>query len=81
MGASNQDNSYRDAQPAPRYVAAMSSPLLATEILDIAAKLEVSRGSLQAQLRMAESEGELDVEPTLNALRALLAILDRAEQR
>jgi DNA-binding transcriptional regulator LsrR (DeoR family) len=59
----------------------MSSPLAATEILDIASKLDVTRASLQAQLRMAESEGELDVEPTLNALRALLAILDRAEQK
>jgi DNA-binding transcriptional regulator LsrR (DeoR family) len=59
----------------------MSSPLATTEILDIASKLDVTRASLQAQLRMAESEGELDVEPTLNALRALLAILDRAEQK
>jgi hypothetical protein len=59
----------------------MSSPLAATEILAIANKLDVTRGSLQAQLRMAESEGELDVEPTLNALRVLLEILEHAEER
>jgi hypothetical protein len=59
----------------------MASPLAATEILDIANKLDVSPGSLEAQLRMAESEGELDVEPTLNALRVLLAILVRAQEK
>lgn len=59
----------------------MASPLSAAEILDIANGLDVSSGSLQAQLRMAESEGELDVEPTLNALRALLAILVRAQEK
>lgn len=59
----------------------MPATLPAADILDIANKHDVNRGSLQAQLRMAESEGELDVEPTLSALRALLAILDRAEER
>jgi len=59
----------------------MSAPttLAPAEIVDIAAKLGVTRASLQAQLGMAESEGELDVEPTLNALRALLGILGLAE--
>jgi DNA-binding transcriptional regulator LsrR (DeoR family) len=53
--------------------------LTSAEIVAVAEKLGVSRGSLQAQLSMAESEGELDVEPTLNALRALEAILGLAE--
>jgi hypothetical protein len=55
------------------------TPLAPAEVLAIATKLGVTRASLQAQLGMAESEGELDVEPTLNALRALLAILGLAE--
>jgi hypothetical protein len=58
----------------------MHSPLPAAGILDSANELDVTRGSLQAQLHMAEREGELDVEPTLGSLRALLAILDRAEE-
>jgi len=53
--------------------------LASAEILDLASKLGVSRASLQAQLKMADAEGELDVEPTLNALRALLDILNAAE--
>jgi hypothetical protein len=53
--------------------------LAPNQILDIAKGLGVTRASLAAQLRMAESEGEIDEEPTLNALRALLAILERAE--
>lgn len=57
------------------------SALSSAEILDIAQQHEVSRGSVQAQLAQAESEGELDVEPTLNALRALLAILQKLEDR
>lgn len=55
------------------------STLAPTDILDLAAKLGVSRASLEAQLKMADAEGELDVEPTLNALRALLGILALAE--
>ncbi|HYP87147.1 MAG TPA: hypothetical protein VEQ59_03325 [Polyangiaceae bacterium] len=58
-----------------------SSPLSAAAVAEIAQKLEVSANSVRAQLKMAESEGELDVEPTLNALRALLAILELAEGR
>jgi hypothetical protein len=53
--------------------------LAPAEILDVASQLGVTRASVQAQLSMAESEGELDVEPTLNALRALLTILGLAE--
>ncbi len=61
----------------------MSGPtaLAPVEILDLAEKHGVSRASLEAQLKMADAEGELDVEPTLNALRALLAILGLAEGR
>jgi hypothetical protein len=61
----------------------MSAPdaLAPTEILDVARKHGISRASLEAQLKMAETEGELDVEPTLDALRALLAILGLAEPR
>ena len=64
------------------YVASMTAPaaLSPAEILDVAKRLGVTRGSLQAQLRLAEGEGELDEEPTLNALRALLTILQRAEE-
>jgi DNA-binding transcriptional regulator LsrR (DeoR family) len=58
---------------------AAPSTLTAAEIVSVAAKLGVTRDSLQAQLEMADSEGELDVEPTLNALRALLAVLKLAE--
>jgi DNA-binding transcriptional regulator LsrR (DeoR family) len=53
--------------------------LTPTQILEIAQKLGVSRSSVEAQLRMADSEGELDIEPTLNALRALSAILALVE--
>ena len=52
---------------------------LAADILDVAKGLGVTRGSLQAQLRQAETEGEIDEEPTLNAMRALLIILERVE--
>jgi hypothetical protein len=56
------------------------SPVFASaEILEIAKRLGVTRGGLQAQLRQAEGEGEVDEEPMLNAMRALLAILERAE--
>lgn len=57
------------------------STLSAAEILDLVSRLGVSRGSVDAQLKMAETEGELDVEPTLAALRALSAILALAEDR
>lgn len=59
----------------------MPSPATLTthEILDIAKNLGVSRSSVEAQLKMADSEGELDIDPTLNALRALSAILLLAE--
>ncbi len=53
--------------------------LAPADILAVATKLGVSRVGIQAQLSMAETEGELDVEPTLNALRALSAILALAE--
>ncbi|HYQ14887.1 MAG TPA: hypothetical protein VEQ58_03995 [Polyangiaceae bacterium] len=56
-----------------------SSTLSPAAVTEIAQKHEVSALGLRAQLKMAETEGELDVEPTLNALRALLAILDLAE--
>jgi hypothetical protein len=66
---------FRDyAEPMTEAVA-----LAPNEIVEIAERLGVTRGSLKAQLRMAETEGEIDEEPTLNALRALLAILERAE--
>ena len=58
-----------------------ASALAPSEILDLAKQHGVSRASLEAQLKMADTEGELDVEPTLNALRALLAILGLAESR
>ena len=57
-----------------------NATLTPAEILEIASKLGVSRGSVDAQLKMAESEGELDVEPTLSALRALSEILKLAER-
>ena len=50
-----------------------------SEVIDVAKRLGVTRASLQAQLQQAEREGELDEEPTLNAMRALLLILERAE--
>lgn len=59
---------------------ATEAALSTTEILAVAQKLGVSSASLQAQLRLAEGEGELDEEPTLNALRVLLTILEKAEQ-
>jgi len=49
------------------------------EVIEVATRLGVTRGSLQAQLRLAEGEGEVDEEPMLNAMRALLLILERAE--
>jgi hypothetical protein len=59
----------------------MSDPvaLAPAEILEVAQRLGVTRGGLQAQLRLAEGEGEVDEEPMLNAMRALLIILERAE--
>lgn len=54
-------------------------PFSAAEVIEIANKLGVSRGSLQTQLRLAESEGEVDAEPMLNAMRVLLTILEQAE--
>lgn len=54
-------------------------PFSAAEVIEIANKLGVSRGSLQTQLRLAESEGEVDAEPMLNAMRVLLSILEQAE--
>ena len=48
-------------------------------IIEVAERLGVSKGSLQTQLRLAEGEGEVDEEPMLNAMRALLIILERAE--
>lgn len=50
-----------------------------TEVIEVAQRLGVTRAALQAQLRLAEGEGELDEEPTLNALRALLLILEQAD--
>jgi hypothetical protein len=60
---------------------ATEAALSPTEIVAVAQKLGVSSVSLQAQLRLAEGEGELDEEPTINALRVLLTILQRAEGR
>ncbi len=51
----------------------------AAEVIEVAKRLGVTRGSLQAQLRLAEGEGEVDEEPMLNAMRALLTILEQAE--
>ena len=56
-----------------------SAPLAPAEILEVAKRLGVTRGGLQLQLRLAEGEGEVDEEPMLNAMRALLIILERAE--
>jgi hypothetical protein len=53
--------------------------LAPTDILEVASGLGVTQSSLRAQLRQAETEGEIDEEPTLNAMRALLIILERAE--
>ena len=49
------------------------------DVIEIAKRLGVTRGGLQAQLRQAEGEGEVDEEPMLNAMRALLIILEQAE--
>ena len=54
-------------------------PFSAAEVIDIATRLGVSRGSLQTQLKLAEGEGEVDAEPMLNAMKALLLILEQAE--
>jgi len=51
----------------------------AQEVIEVAQRLGVTRASLQAQLRFAETEGEVDAEPMLNGMRALLAILEQAE--
>ena len=70
-----------DERAGASYVAPMSESavLTAAEILEVAKRLGVTRGGLQAQLRLAEGEGEVDEEPMLNAMRALLMILERAE--
>ena len=57
-----------------------AAPLSPAEVIEVAKRLGVTRGSLQAQLRQAEGEGEVDEEPMLNAMRALLIILQRAEE-
>jgi hypothetical protein len=57
----------------------MAKAFSSAEVLEVARKLGVTRSALEAQLRMAEVEGELDEAPTLDALRALLLILERAE--
>jgi len=54
-------------------------PFSASDVIEVANQLGISRGLLQAQLRLAEGEGEVDAEPMLNAMRALLLILERAE--
>ena len=51
-----------------------------TAVIEVAARLGITRDALQAQLRLADSEGEVDAEPMLNALRALLLILEQAEK-
>lgn len=48
-------------------------------VIEVAERLGITRQALQAQLRLADSEGEVDAEPMLNAMRALLTILERAE--
>ncbi|HVY30529.1 MAG TPA: hypothetical protein VHB79_28415 [Polyangiaceae bacterium] len=58
---------------------AQPKPFSAAEVIEVAKKLGVSRGSLETQLRLADSEGEVDAEPMLNAMRALLVILEQAE--
>jgi hypothetical protein len=52
----------------------------AAVVIEVANRLGVTRDSLQAQLRLAEGEGEVDEEPMLNAMRALLTILEQAER-
>jgi hypothetical protein len=54
-------------------------PFSAAEVLEVANQLGVTRGSLQHQLRLADGEGEVDAEPMLNAMKALLIILEQAE--
>lgn len=49
------------------------------DVLEVARSLGVTRAGLETQLRLAEGEGEVDEEPMLNALRALLRILEQAE--
>ena len=56
-----------------------AATLRTADVFEVVQQFGITRSSLQAQLRMAEGEGELDEEPTLNALRALLIILERAE--
>lgn len=56
-----------------------SAKLGPAEILEVAKQLGVTRAGLQTQLRLADGEGEVDEEPMLNAMRALLIILERAE--
>jgi hypothetical protein len=51
----------------------------ATEVIEVAERLGLTRAALQTQLRLAEGEGEVDEEPMLNAMRALLIILEHAE--
>ena len=51
----------------------------AAEVIEIAKRLGVTQEALRAQLRLAEGEGEVDEEPMLNAMRALLLILEQAE--
>ena len=57
-----------------------AAPLSPAEVIEVAKRLGVTRGSLQAQLRQAEGEGEVDEETMLTAMRALLIILQRAEE-
>jgi len=58
---------------------ASPAPPSPQELLEIARSLGVSRGSVEAQLKMADRDGELDIEPTLDALRALAKMLARLE--
>ncbi|RYZ02092.1 MAG: hypothetical protein EOO73_33285 [Myxococcales bacterium] len=51
----------------------------AAQVIEVAQQLGVTRAGLQAQLRLAEGEGEVDEEPMLNAMRALLIILEQAQ--
>lgn len=48
-------------------------------VIEVAERLGITREALEGQLRLADSEGEVDAEPMLNAMRALLTILERAE--
>jgi hypothetical protein len=70
-----------DERLAADYVAPMTqqAALSAADVIEVARRLGVTRGGLQAQLRLAEVEGEIDEEPMLNAIRALLILLERAE--